>query len=161
MEDMDNPINSAPHRIAILRGITTILTDFIDSTLSSESEDEIEYIMHTNRREKLPRLENYVENIVPVYSDQKFKSHFRISRGTFEYVLTIIAPKLKRVHAGLTMISPEKQFLIATWRMATPDSYRSICEKFYVSRATALSATRRVVKALYDYIGYLYWQQLL
>ncbi|KYN02337.1 PREDICTED: putative nuclease HARBI1 [Cyphomyrmex costatus] len=34
--------------------------------------------------------------------------------------------------------------------MATPDSYRSICEKFDVSRATALGATRRVVKALYD-----------
>ncbi|KAL6421080.1 hypothetical protein ACFW04_013602 [Cataglyphis niger] len=34
--------------------------------------------------------------------------------------------------------------------MAIPDSYRSICEKFDISRATALSATQRVVKTLYD-----------
>jgi hypothetical protein len=48
----------------------------------------------------------------------------RISRSTFEYILTIIAPRLMRTYAGLPMISPEKQFLIAIWRMATPDSYR-------------------------------------
>ncbi|XP_025161332.1 protein ANTAGONIST OF LIKE HETEROCHROMATIN PROTEIN 1-like isoform X1 [Harpegnathos saltator] len=47
------------------------------------------------------------------------------------------------------MISPEKQFFIAIWRMATPDSYRSICEKFDVSRSTAL-LTRRVTKILAD-----------
>ncbi|KMQ87441.1 nuclease harbi1 [Lasius niger] len=102
------------------------------SESEEESEDELEYIMHVmERKKKLPRLEDYVENIVPAYSGQQFKSHFR-------------------VHAGLPMISPAKQFLIATWRMATPDSYRSICEKFNVSRATALSATRRVIRALYD-----------
>ncbi|KAM0724678.1 putative nuclease HARBI1 [Formica fusca] len=32
--------------------------------------------------------------------------------------------------------------------MATPDSYRSICEKFCVGRATALYAVKRVIKAL-------------
>ncbi|XP_025159373.1 putative nuclease HARBI1 isoform X2 [Harpegnathos saltator] len=48
------------------------------------------------------------------------------------------------------MISPEKQFFIAIWRMTTPDSYRSICEKFDVSRSTALLATRRVTKILAD-----------
>ncbi|XP_071578236.1 uncharacterized protein [Temnothorax nylanderi] len=48
------------------------------------------------------------------------------------------------------MISPEKQFLLAIWRMATPDSYRPICEKFDVSRATALTTTRRVIKTLYN-----------
>ncbi|XP_024939536.1 protein ANTAGONIST OF LIKE HETEROCHROMATIN PROTEIN 1-like [Cephus cinctus] len=34
--------------------------------------------------------------------------------------------------------------------MATPDSYRSICEKFFVGRSTALRAVRRVEKALVD-----------
>ncbi|KAL6421083.1 hypothetical protein ACFW04_013602 [Cataglyphis niger] len=48
------------------------------------------------------------------------------------------------------MISLEKQFLVAIRHMAIPDSYRSICEKFDISRATALSATQRVVKTLYD-----------
>lgn len=54
---------------------------------------------------------------------KKFILLHRISRNTFEYVFSIIAPKLKRKVEG-TIISPEKQFLIAIWRMATPDSYR-------------------------------------
>lgn len=43
---------------------------------------------------------------------------------TFEFVLTLIAPKLKRIKPGYKSISPNKQFLIAIWKMATPDSYR-------------------------------------
>ncbi|XP_011860033.1 PREDICTED: putative nuclease HARBI1 isoform X2 [Vollenhovia emeryi] len=148
----DNLIDPAPQRIAILNGITMILMELLDfsSSESEEEEEELEHVLHiVEKRKKLPRLENYVENVVPAYSDLQFKSHFRISRGTFEFILNIIAPRLKRTCWGMSMISPEKQFLIAVWRMATPDSYRSICEKFNVSRATALSATRRVVRSLY------------
>ncbi|XP_067208240.1 putative nuclease HARBI1 isoform X2 [Linepithema humile] len=49
---------------------------------------------------------------------------------------------------GHKTISAEKQFLIAIWKMATPDSYRSISEKFHVGKATALKAVRRVTKAI-------------
>ncbi|XP_011630788.2 putative nuclease HARBI1 [Pogonomyrmex barbatus] len=70
-----------------------------------------------------------------------------MSRNTFEFVLSIIAPNLKRYYPGLEMISPEKQFLICIWRMATLDSDRSICEKFNVSPSTALLTTRRVTSA--------------
>jgi len=43
---------------------------------------------------------------------------------TFEFVLGLIAEQLQRTANGNKMILPEKQFLIALWRMATPDSYR-------------------------------------
>ncbi|XP_074109470.1 uncharacterized protein LOC141534189 isoform X1 [Cotesia typhae] len=46
------------------------------------------------------------------------------------------------------MIPPEKQLLIAIWKIATPDSYRSICQKFGVSFAAAFSSLRRVTSAL-------------
>ncbi|TGZ51727.1 Uncharacterized protein DBV15_12495 [Temnothorax longispinosus] len=46
------------------------------------------------------------------------------------------------------MISPEKQLLIALWRMATPDSYRSIHTRFGVGKATAIRAVRRVTMIL-------------
>jgi len=37
----------------------------------------------------------------------------RMSRTTFEFVLSIIAQKLRKYYPGLEMISLEKQFLIA------------------------------------------------
>ncbi|KAL6420744.1 hypothetical protein ACFW04_013865 [Cataglyphis niger] len=100
--DEDKHINLSPQRVAILRGIATVLMEFIDFTSSSaseEDEDELEHVMRAEERRK------------------------KISKGTFEYVLAIIAPRLKRAHIGLPMISPEKQFLIAIRRMTTPDSY--------------------------------------
>ncbi|XP_071651150.1 putative nuclease HARBI1 [Temnothorax longispinosus] len=67
---------------------------------------------------------------------------------TFEFVLGQIAERLQRTANGNEMISPEKQFLIALWRMATPDSYRSIHTRFGVGKATAIRAVRRVTQAL-------------
>ncbi|XP_050065003.1 putative nuclease HARBI1 [Aphis gossypii] len=96
----------------------------------------------------IPRMENYVEKIVPQFNDGQFKSHFRMLPKTFEFVLNIIVPKLVRKKPGCPTIKPNKQFLIAIWKMVTPDSYRSICEKFNVGRATALKYVRRVVNAL-------------
>ncbi|KMQ82932.1 nuclease harbi1 [Lasius niger] len=39
--------------------------------------------------------------------------------------------------------------MIALWKMATMDLYRSICDRFNVGRATALRAVRRVTRALF------------
>lgn len=53
-----------------------------------------------------------------------------MSRGTFNFVLEIIKPQLKkkedqnRNQSGRNTISPEKQLLMTIWTLATPDSYR-------------------------------------
>ncbi|XP_067206929.1 putative nuclease HARBI1 isoform X2 [Linepithema humile] len=96
------------------------------------------------------RIKNYVEVIILQYSDNQFKSHFRMFPRTFEFILTLISKKLIREKPGCPTISPKKQLLIAIWKMSTPDSYRSICEKFNVGRATALKSVRRVINVLIE-----------
>lgn len=49
-----------------------------------------------------------------------------MNRSTFNYILDLISLKLKRKTIGHQRISSEKQFLIAIWKMATPDSYRYV-----------------------------------
>ncbi|XP_020296626.1 protein ANTAGONIST OF LIKE HETEROCHROMATIN PROTEIN 1-like [Pseudomyrmex gracilis] len=100
------------------------------------------------KKYRIQRLENYVEEILPSYTNDEFKSHFRMKRSTYNYILNLIKSSLVRSKSGRKTISVERQFLIAIWKMATPDSYRSICEKFNVGRATALKAVRRVTKAI-------------
>ncbi|KAJ1526584.1 hypothetical protein ONE63_008170 [Megalurothrips usitatus] len=146
----------AMRRQQLLIGVNLILREIINMDSDSSSSDEeldvlerfLPDLLRVRRRRKVPRLENYVEEVMPRWTDIDFKSHFRMSRETFEYVLGVIADRLRRREPGLPMISPEKQFLITIWRMATPDSYRSLCEKFNVSRSTALATVRRVTKAL-------------
>ncbi|KAK3933187.1 Putative nuclease [Frankliniella fusca] len=120
------------NRQRALVGINLILRHLIeDESESSSSDEELDILerflpdaLPVRRRRKVPRLENYVEEVMPLWTDSDFKSHFRMSRATFEYVLGVIGNRLARNQPGLAMISPEKQFLIAIWRMATPDSYR-------------------------------------
>lgn len=69
---------------------------------------------------------------------------------TFEMVLRLLRPALNATNAcGRKQISPEKQLLITLWFMATPDSYRSVCVKFGIGKATALRTVRRVTYALH------------
>ncbi|XP_067216228.1 putative nuclease HARBI1 [Linepithema humile] len=85
------------------------------------------------------RMKN-VEFVIELYTDDDFKSHFRLKRATFEYILDIISDDLIRKTKGYGTIPPRKQFLIALWKIATMDSYRSICDRFDVGRATGEQA---------------------
>ena len=62
--------------------LTVILTvwELIDSS-SSESNDELLKYLERNRnsnpRKRVQRIENYVEEIVPLLTKEEFKAHFR------------------------------------------------------------------------------------
>lgn len=47
-----------------------------------------------------------------------------MSPETCNYVLSQIEHRLQRRTIGTPMISPRTQFLLALWRLGTPDSFR-------------------------------------
>lgn len=53
--------------------------DIIFSSSSDDSEDDCnEYLVQfVETKTAIPRLQNYVETIVPQFNDGQFKSHFR------------------------------------------------------------------------------------
>ncbi|XP_060855167.1 uncharacterized protein LOC132932831 [Metopolophium dirhodum] len=132
--------------------VLQLVGDVLFFSSSEDSEDNDHgfelAVPFVTAKNAIPRMENYVEKIVPQFDDGQFKSHFRMLPETFEFILKIIAPKLVRKKPGCPTIEPNKQLLLAIWKIATPDSYRSICEKCNVGRATALKCVRRVVNAL-------------
>lgn len=52
-----------------------------DIFYDNESDDEKESV-------KIPKVEQYVEEIVPRFVNKTFKMHFRLTRNTFEELLT-------------------------------------------------------------------------
>ncbi|XP_039314687.1 putative nuclease HARBI1 [Solenopsis invicta] len=48
------------------------------------------------------------------------------------------------------MVPAEKQLLATIWLLATPDSYRSIGERFVISKSTLFACFVRVITALQD-----------
>nr|XP_012235813.1 PREDICTED: putative nuclease HARBI1 [Linepithema humile] len=135
-----------------------IMFESSSSSSSSDSDDneELQNILFDNRgnnrdeRRIVPKITNYLENVVIRYTNIEFKSHFRMERNTFYFLLHFIGSKLESFpFMGREQINTTKQLLIAIYVLATPDSYRSICERFGVARSTAWFSVKRVVRALY------------
>ncbi|KAK0165752.1 hypothetical protein PV328_004247 [Microctonus aethiopoides] len=119
----------------------------LEST-SSSSDEEWNAILHNYNREKRilrPRILQY-DNVINLYSDVEFKNHFRLSRNTFNYLHELIQEDLVRHVPGCPTIPSRHQLMIALWKMATNDSYRSVCDRFNIGRATAARAVRRFIQ---------------
>jgi len=55
-----------------------VLKELIESSSSSNSEEDLDALTNIETyRRKIPRLKNYVEEVVPRWRDDEFKSHFR------------------------------------------------------------------------------------
>lgn len=66
-------------RQTLLTAVALIAQELIDSSSSSESDnEELEILQrNVNQRRKVPRIQNYMETIVPMLTNQQFKAHFR------------------------------------------------------------------------------------
>lgn len=72
-----------------------------------------------------PRLQGYLNRIVPRYTPRQFKLHFRISCATANKLENRLSPSLVRAGVeGRLPINPRTQILVCLWILATPDSYR-------------------------------------
>ncbi|KAJ8945484.1 hypothetical protein NQ314_009237 [Rhamnusium bicolor] len=121
------------------------------SSTDSSSDDDLE-VRGPMGKHKLPRVEEFIEKVVDSYTDEECRNNFRMNRRTFSAVLTLIAVKIstRDMDVGRHTIPAKAQLLIALWYFATPDSYRSICGRFNIGKATGLRTVRRVANALFD-----------
>ena len=99
---------------------------------------------------------NYVESIVPLYSDTLFKEHFRMSRVTFEILVTKI---------GNTMISGQnnpvdlsKKVMFTVWMLAKPESFLSVGDRFDIAKSSGHGIFREIIAAIVQLLSqYVKW----
>jgi hypothetical protein len=90
--------------------------DLFDLVESSSSSDE-----------DVPSPVTGFDTVVPSLRDDDFKAHFRVSRSTYELLLSSIGSKVSNEfveHGGRSTVDVHKQTLMTLWMLATPDSYR-------------------------------------
>ncbi|CAI6366004.1 unnamed protein product [Macrosiphum euphorbiae] len=83
---------------------------------SSSDGNEYGYVVHClesiETKTAIPRLQNYVETILPQFNNGQFNAHFRMLSTTFEFVLTLIAPKLNRQSQVTNLFHQINNFLL-------------------------------------------------
>jgi hypothetical protein len=92
----------------------------------SRDEYEISYSepLFTNAVVPRPRIHNYIQLVVNVYSEEEFRENFRMYRTTFDHCVTLLE---EQISSGITdsgRHTTKAQLLIALWYFGTPDSFR-------------------------------------
>ncbi|CAM4514589.1 unnamed protein product, partial [Caretta caretta] len=89
--------------------------------------------------------------VLQVWDDSQWLRNFRMRKGTFMELCDLLSPGLRckntKMREALTV---EKQVAIALWKLAMPDSYRSVGNQFGVSKSTVGAAVMQVVNTIKD-----------
>ncbi|CAM5089244.1 unnamed protein product [Natator depressus] len=87
--------------------------------------------------------------VLRVWDDSQWLQNFHMHKGTFMELCDLLSSALKckntKMRAALTV---EKQVVIALWKLAMPDSYRSVGNQFGVGKSTAGAAVIQVANRI-------------
>ncbi|KAF7996136.1 hypothetical protein HCN44_010802 [Aphidius gifuensis] len=128
-----------------------------DSSSSSDEEEENNLMRRLIGVAREPndipiRVENYIDNVVFRSSPEIFQSHFRLTWEAYETIENEIGPTLNRnvneFGFGRPCMPIRKQILSVLWLLATPESYRSIGDRFDMGKSSLFHSFQLVVQAL-------------
>ena len=99
---------------------------------------------------RIPRNTGWWENVWNTYSKARFKKTFRVSRATFNYLLTKIRCKLERQFVTEEPISPALRLAICLYRLGRGSYYYTIAEMSGLGISTVCTITSEVSQAIID-----------
>ena len=109
-------------------------------------------VFRSDDRQDRTRFKGYAEEIVPLYTPDEFKLHFRVSRRTCEKLMQNIVThgqlKVNVTHGGRQPVSVEKHVLLGLWTISTKEKYTSIADRFGISESTAFTTFSRFCTAV-------------
>ncbi|CAM5130584.1 unnamed protein product, partial [Natator depressus] len=89
--------------------------------------------------------------VLQVWDDSQWLRNFRMRKGTFMELCDLLSPALKRMNTKMrAALTVEKRVATALWKLATPDSYRSVGNQFGVGKSTVGAAVMQVAHAIKD-----------
>ena len=107
------------------------------------------------RKRNEERVSNWWHHGYLTWTDTRFKQHFRITRDSFESILNIVTPIIKKTPTNLcpNPTSPATQLALTLYRLAHGTSYSTTGALFGVSEELACVTFNAVCKVL---VGEMY-----
>ena len=101
---------------------------------------------------RLIRNEGWWNKVWNTYSDARFKKTLRVSRATFQFILSHVGHVLQRQTVTEEPISPEERLGICLYRLGRGDYYYTIAEMVGRGVATVNSIVQEVCNVLVEYL---------
>jgi hypothetical protein len=152
-------------RIIIVSLIYLIFLDHEDSSSEETTDDNIdlsilyECINIIERNNSLRAIQRqgrrqrsicWFSNICNSWENVEFKRHFRITKTTFEWLCTEIAPILlqRNNSRGAPRVPIKHKVSLTLWFLATGQSYRTLGQLFALGESTICYIIRSVLYAI-------------
>lgn len=100
------------------------------------------------------RIVGYFEVVVPSYSPDCFRCHFRMSRESLAFLEGMLRVRPEMIpyqahdHGDRAPVRLRKQILITIWMLANPECIRSVSDRFDIRRSTCCEVYMRVCTAI-------------
>ncbi|CAM4576497.1 unnamed protein product [Caretta caretta] len=89
--------------------------------------------------------------VLQVWDNSQWLRNFLMHKGTFMELCDLLSPALRRKNTKMrAALTVEKRVAIALWKLAMPDSYRSVGNQFGVGKSTVGAAVMQVAHAIKD-----------
>ena len=93
---------------------------------------------------RLPRVQGWWGNIWGCSDDTRFKTNFRITKGTFLFILAEIREDLQRETTAEVPVTPEIRLAVCLYRLARGDYLHTIAELTGLGTSTVCDIVREV-----------------
>ncbi|XP_052814020.1 putative nuclease HARBI1 [Mya arenaria] len=119
-----------------------------------DSDNNIFIISAAQIRENATRSINFFEETIPRYSFDEFRQHFRLTRPSFEIILTYLGSMEGQgpTNKGRKQIPLEKELLVTLWYLGNLESIRSISDRFNITRSSVYKCTRKFCRTILSYL---------
>ena len=84
------------------------------------------------------------ETVNSEYSDERFKQTFRVSRETFNFLLSKIEHDITKKETAETPLSASKRLAVCLYKLARGDYYYAITEMTGIGEPTVIKIVDRV-----------------
>lgn len=122
---------------------------YLDTDDDDDEDEELIVSALGTYGETPPRIKNYVERIVSGYNSVEFQQNFRMSREAFDTLCRLMNQNIPSIQGGTDInIDLEKQLLAVIWLLATPESYRSVGDRFDMAKSTLSVVFFRIINML-------------
>ncbi|XP_056006179.1 putative nuclease HARBI1 [Ostrea edulis] len=133
-------------------GIVLAVDYLLDEEDIDEDDEDIlpHYFVNVIRRERVPSIKSFYEEVLPDFSFLDFSKHFRLTKQTFTRLFREIEPNIaKDVRTqGRQPILTEKRAMVGLWYLCNTTSMREISLLFGISQSTVFDCVHDFCDAL-------------
>ncbi|KAJ8310300.1 hypothetical protein KUTeg_012165 [Tegillarca granosa] len=140
------------NKIAGVLSIYQMVENVVELDLESQPTDDIYPLLSLTatdmdiQRDTRPKIEGFVERVVPKMTVSGFRRHFRVAPDVYRHLLDKFLYDLTKVqHGGYAQVSVEKQFLVFLWYVANQDSQREIALIFGIGEWAVNNIVRNLI----------------